>query len=178
MRLISLILVLLPLFTIGQDSIISYSKIVEVPGVAKAELFTRARQWLNQTFVSSKEVLEIADKETGELSGKAYGKMMVTYKMMGTRSYESDCRMFINIFVKDGKYKYEMSNFETNVANTEKGRLSRLTSATSCPDKWDMTSQKKMDEIWASAKDGAISMSKDLGKSLEAAMAKTVTTDF
>src|SRR6266542_1007820 len=93
------------------DTLITYSEIVNVDSTTKDQLFQNARQWYNEIFVSSKEVLQIVDKETGELSGKGLLKSYYDYRVMGKRKYDCYYKFSIDIKVKDGKYKYTFSNF-------------------------------------------------------------------
>ena len=60
---------------------IEFVQIVDVPDTDKNELFVRANQWLNKTFVSSKEVRQYSDKEAGEVNGN--GNIQLITKMMG-----------------------------------------------------------------------------------------------
>ncbi|NLH46839.1 MAG: DUF4468 domain-containing protein, partial [Acholeplasmataceae bacterium] len=68
MRLILILLIVFPLYTFSQEPV-NYSEAIEVPNVEKNELFLRGREWFNDNFKSSKDVLQVIDKETGELSG-------------------------------------------------------------------------------------------------------------
>jgi hypothetical protein len=91
------------------NSRVKYTEIIEVEGgVKKEKLFEAIRKWFSDTYVSSKAVLEISDKETGELSGK--GSMTVFYKMPIVVGRDVNITYSISVWVKDGKYKYEIKN--------------------------------------------------------------------
>ena len=88
---------------------VKYSEVIEVnPDVKKEKLFEAVRKWFSETYVSSKAVLEISDKETGEISGK--GAMTVFYKMPIVVGRDVNITYSISVWVKDGKYKYEIKN--------------------------------------------------------------------
>lgn len=98
---------------------LTFSEAIEVSGINKDELFIRGREWFNENFKSSKDVLQIADKESGELVGR--GAMEVNYlykywipvgfkKVPKERNILTDVSFQMNIWVKDGKFKYEMTN--------------------------------------------------------------------
>ncbi len=80
--------------------------------VNKTELFNRARQWFSSTFKSEKDVISISDKESGEISGNA----VVEYKSgrfyFGVVCVNGYVNFKINVFVKDGRYKYVFHSFD------------------------------------------------------------------
>lgn len=112
-----LLLLLLPLFSVAQsDSLLSYSGVVHADGVSKEQLFTRARSWLVNYFKDNRDVLQVQDKESGELIGKGsvvrsvpVKTLFVTTPMPATTSFR------ISVWVKEGKYKYEIGD----INNTE-----------------------------------------------------------
>ena len=110
MKSILILLIAFPFIAFSQDPL-TFSEVIEVPGVDKNELFVRGREWFNENFKSSKDVLQISDKETGELSGK--GVMNVTYifRYLGERKTPTDVNFQMSVWVKDGRYKYEITNF-------------------------------------------------------------------
>ena len=58
----------------NKDGKINYSEVVNVDSVKKEELYNRAKHWLVETFNSAKDVIQIDDKENGEIVGKGYFK--------------------------------------------------------------------------------------------------------
>jgi len=111
MKRIIIILLLAAPFSVYSQEPLSYSEVIEVSGVDKNELFIRGREWFNENFKSSKDVLQIMDKETGELAGKAYMVVDCTFKLMVVRTVPAGVYFQVNLWIKDGKYKYEISNF-------------------------------------------------------------------
>lgn len=78
--------------------------------ITKEELFKRARMWFAESFKSSKDVLQISDKESGELVGKP----MFTYYSQyftGSGATKGKVSYTVKVFVKQGRYKYEIGDF-------------------------------------------------------------------
>lgn len=92
-----------------QTKKIVFTEIIKVDSVSKDELYSRAREWFARTFVSSKNVLEMDDRQAGKLigngakSGFYYGLLMTPVDY--TLTYE------ISVYIKDGRYKYEIADF-------------------------------------------------------------------
>ena len=112
----------LPLFPI--DSItnkITYSEIIYLDNSSnKQDLFLRAREWFAKTFNSSNNVIQMQDKEDGILIGK--GSMEVFLKALGMTSGGNYFNFTISMHFKDGRYKYEITDFTysnaSNLKNT------------------------------------------------------------
>lgn len=49
---------------------LEYSAVHQINGLSKDELFTKTQSWFAVTFVDSKSVLELQDKENGRIIGK------------------------------------------------------------------------------------------------------------
>lgn len=113
MKLITLLVIIFPVVCFAQtDSIVYYSAVVKVDSAKKEDLFIRARQWFNASFKDARNVIRVADKETGEILSKGIVQSYHWYRSLGTESkipisYHAD----ICIYVKDGRYKYEFKNF-------------------------------------------------------------------
>lgn len=91
---------------------LTYSEVVEVSdSTTRGELFLRGREWFAETFKSSKEVLQINDKESGELVGKGIFNITYIVNYWGLHDQKADVDFTLSLWVKDGRYKYEMSNF-------------------------------------------------------------------
>ena len=89
---------------------ITYSDIVYVDSlVKKQELFLRAREWFAKTYKSSTNVIQMEDKESGEIIGKAL--MKVYHKALGTYYPSGHINYTISIYLKEGKYRYEITHF-------------------------------------------------------------------
>lgn len=155
-----------------------FTDVVHVDSVPKDELFMRARQWFSNSFNDSKSVLEISDKESGELQGKGNIKMI-----LGNRA-DGIMRFSVSIHLKDGKYRYSFFNFihEGNLQGLSTPKpwhadLGLLTNDEKCPacnenggglGLWPGVCQ----ESWVSAKKITKSTMNSIINSLKSDMAK------
>ncbi len=78
----------------------STSKVVDIEGKSKDELYIKANNWMVETFNNAKSVIQFSDKENGIIMGK-YN--MATIYTTTTDSH--DVISIIKIEVKDGKAK-------------------------------------------------------------------------
>lgn len=106
----SIIVLIFSIFCFSQE--LKYEEVVPVDTtVTKQELYNRARSWFADSFKSEKDVMSIDDKEQGEISGNG----AIKYDNPGFY-FAADCTrgyiMFkINVYVKDGRYKYNLHSF-------------------------------------------------------------------
>lgn len=78
----------------------SYSETVYVDSLTKHELFSTAIEWFAKTYNTSPNVIVMADKKSGEITGIECPSGYINYTM--------------SIYVKDGSYKYEITDFHHN----------------------------------------------------------------
>ncbi len=90
-----------------------YTQVVDVEKASSLQLYNRAKLFLQKTFISDTPVIVVDDKESGFLSGK--GKLIsdlsLGYALL-TGETQMRYEMIIEIRVKDGRYRYEISNIE------------------------------------------------------------------
>lgn len=91
------------------DSQVVYTNIITVDGVSKDELYKRARLFIVKNYKSANAVIQLDDKESGHIIGK--GVLTVVTDggdLLGAS--ETKVNHTISIMVKDGRYKYEVSD--------------------------------------------------------------------
>lgn len=105
----------LPLFAASQnilpekDGVIIYSNVVTIDStINKNELFTRAKAWFVATYNSAKSVIQMEDKDAGIIIGK--GVFDVQSGGSGLGLFIVPVRHTVSIYLKDGKYKYEIKD--------------------------------------------------------------------
>ncbi len=84
--------------------LVTFTGVVHVDStLSKAELYSRAREWFARTYNDADKVLSMDDRESGKLLGDAFQHIKI---------YSSFKKMYyqIGVFVKDGRYKYEITN--------------------------------------------------------------------
>ena len=97
-----------PNFPLGANYEIFYSKVVNVDSVSKELLYSKAKHWLKSYFNSYSEIVHIEDELNGiiqikpkiEVYSNISGKIKIGYVMCSFK-----------VQVKDGRYKYEMTDF-------------------------------------------------------------------
>jgi hypothetical protein len=122
-----------------QTKLITYQGVVEVPGVSKADLYTRAHGWVATAYRSANTVIQMQDKEAGQLVVK--GLTRVTLRSLGLNADAGAVRHTLTIYVKDGRYKYVLTDLTHDGAGVpniyaagplerEEGKIYSLGSAT------------------------------------------------
>ncbi|WP_212005781.1 DUF4468 domain-containing protein [Chitinophaga sp. HK235] len=163
------------------DTAITYSRINPVENTSKDELYSRAHAWFNATFKNAKDVLQITDRESGHLAGKGIGIMSFNQKAaLGVKQTVTTMLKFnIDVWVKDGKYKYVITSIDATDQSAAKYHYGILTSSDQMPIKMSFVGQKKGDEFWARLKNETESYMDDFAKTLEVSMQKSASgTDF
>ncbi len=130
MKLLFMILAFLPILSIAQknkkdksksdasvqkesimplvDSQVVYTEVIKIDSVNKDELYNRAKRFFVSTYKSANDVIQLDDKENGQIIGK--GIIVVNYNM-GIAGYQkTNVYHTITITAKDGRYKYEIKD--------------------------------------------------------------------
>jgi hypothetical protein len=86
-----------------KDGVVTYTNVIQVDGANKEELYSRAKKWFVTTFKSANDVIQLDDKENGEIVGK--GNFNITYYARNPIINHT-----ITISVKDGRFKYTITD--------------------------------------------------------------------
>lgn len=90
---------------------ITYTEVVQVDsGTTKSELYNRVMAWINKVYKSPKSVIHTNDKESGEVTLKA----LFDFPQGGFGpggSFNGVIKYSMSVYLKDGRYKYEITNF-------------------------------------------------------------------
>ena len=78
---------------------ITYEEVVEVSGRTQGQLYSTAREWYVNRFNSAEAVLQMEDKESGKLLGKAFSYIY------DNKIGKWKLRYAIKVYLKDGRYK-------------------------------------------------------------------------
>lgn len=90
---------------------IVYTEVIEMPNMTKDILYSRAYEWFAKTFNSAQNVIQMQDKENGKIVGKgSFGDINITANL-GLVTIEGKVNFTISVYLKDGKYKYEITDF-------------------------------------------------------------------
>lgn len=109
MKSIALLFLLIPSLLFSQKPI-EYTEVVTVSAATKDQLYLAARKWVAENFRSSNDVVQMNDKEAGEIVGKGnfkYIPKIYTYSDAVKGRIEFD----FQISVKEGRYRYSFHDF-------------------------------------------------------------------
>ena len=124
-RLLFTVLLIVGFTSAQAQTPVSYSEVVQVEGVSKEDLYQRAREWFTDTFRSSNDVIQLDDKENGQIVGKA----IFTYRQLFGEVLGIDCliNFKISVFCKEGRYKYDLTDFSHSCKWIELGTNGKWT---------------------------------------------------
>lgn len=92
-----------------KDGKVTYVDVVQVDSISKDELYKRTKRWFIDTYKSAKDVIQLDDKENGEVIGKGFFE---TYWQITFYSGQNiNVWQTIKVQVKDGRYRYEITDF-------------------------------------------------------------------
>jgi len=166
--------------SIGQDTIqpLSFSEVVKVDSsLTKDQLFASARTWFNEEFKSFKDVNQITDKETGEITikGIIYTRYLVDGFGSPHAEWPCNTKCQISVLVKDGRYKYEFSNFRDECLQNELATLGLLTTSSERLSKGYM--HKVINGQWVELKGKVETIVHEMIERLKVAMTKSQKKD-
>lgn len=87
-----------------ESHLVDYSGVVEVAGTTQDQLYTRAFDWIAKTHTATASTA-LQDKDKGRITVQG-----TTHPHYRGNEFGSVTHTF-NIYVKDGKYKYDFTNF-------------------------------------------------------------------
>lgn len=90
---------------------ITYTEVVDVPGLKKEDLYNRAKAWYVTSTGTTKLALELEDKETGKLLGKVNNPIKINNPPLNNKFEVGSIIYTITVIVKDDKYKYVFTDF-------------------------------------------------------------------
>jgi Domain of unknown function (DUF4468) with TBP-like fold len=159
-----------------QDTAITFSEVVNAKGVSQADLYIRARDWLNYNTVG----LRIQDGRNGELSARGTVIGTATFRFLGSHRLPASFAFIINVWVKDGRYEYQVTNvYNTTINGTAvNGVLGELFTTTQWPVDLPGYGHNKTNEAYQTAKDSFRSIEVVMVSSLKAAMTQPSTPNF
>lgn len=119
---VSVIITLLIKFSIGQDSLLTYSKILKVDSISKNEIFDKTLIWCSKSFTDSKSAINVKERDGGIIGGKAYYQSL--YKV--PKKKDSTMGVIFNnyyfdwlIEIKEGKLRFSATNILLKELNND-----------------------------------------------------------
>jgi hypothetical protein len=99
---------------LDENSYPVYSKVVEVEGINKDELWQRVNDYFIYTYRSGKDVIQFQDKENGQIIGRG---LFDTRVRSGLGLYDYDCWHILKVEVRDEKIRITVSLIEYDYSN-------------------------------------------------------------
>ena len=91
--------------------LVTYSEVVQVPGVTQLELYSRGKVWIAETFKSARSVIQIDEKDTGTLVGKGWQHINVKVLAIPLPAVQ-ELWYTVKLEAKDGRFRYTISQFQ------------------------------------------------------------------
>lgn len=101
------------LSTQGQSTQLTYSRVLIVDSASKLELFDKAMVWCSKSFNESKSAINVKDKESGLIAGKA---LLSSYYKIPRKKDSILSSVYSNYFfdwlieIKEAKLRFSISN--------------------------------------------------------------------
>jgi hypothetical protein len=174
-KTLTVLIIALPIVAFSQvrDSVVSYWEVVQAQAKTKDQLFLASRKWVTNSFNNAKEVTQTSDKESGEIFCKGIIKSYYKFKMLGKeRLAEISYYFSLQIIAKEGRYKYEFTDFKVteNPNNIFENEL--LMSSNERPIATPGLTKEKADKAWISMREQLAITVNDYARDLKAAIEK------
>lgn len=123
MKKLILLFLIIPSVTFGQNTtdsifplkegVVNYTEVVKIDSTTKNELYINAKKWIANNYKSANDVIQLDDKEAGEIIAKGYFEMKFVKSGLMMEYVYIKIYHTIKITMKDGKYKYEVTDFKS-----------------------------------------------------------------
>ncbi len=111
-HLLILFITVLAIQTAYAQTPITYTNVIEVKGASKDVLYSRAMEWIASIFNNPDKVIKLKDSENGKIILNAIATYSPSkFGYGGTERAKGFVDYTINIFFKDGRFKYEIKDF-------------------------------------------------------------------
>lgn len=97
-----------PNFPKSETGEILFTEVVKIDSTSKSELFLKAKEFLTKSFVSYKNIVQIDDESNGIILIKP---IFDVYSYITSKTKIGHIKYTFKIQFKDGRYKYEMTDF-------------------------------------------------------------------
>lgn len=153
-----------------QTQLITYQGVVLVPGATQAELFARAQAWVARAYPLHNAEIERQDPAAGQLAlrGTRLVALRTSYDHVARPSCAGVVTHQLTIYVKDGRYKFIL----TNLRHDARGTPNLRSGGPLEPDKANLSGYAGLGsgKPWADLKQAATRDIRGLLASLQAAL--------
>lgn len=99
-----------------ESGIVVYTGVVSAEGLSKKELYDKAKFWIVSTLKSGDNMVELGGDNSDQIVGT--GNLVMEDLPSGYSKNDKIKNLSLNfkfiVFIRDGRYKYELSNFLLN----------------------------------------------------------------
>lgn len=99
------------------SKLINYTEVVPVKGVSAGVLYKRALTWFNTFYKNPTDVIRENDSTKGTISGKSRFKIFNAPDKSGLRTDAGLIMYTINVSVREGRFKYEITELNQKAAS-------------------------------------------------------------
>lgn len=167
----------LPLLLCAQTPI-AFEEVVKIDeSTSKETLYNRGLHWVVVVFQNPKKVIQLKDKEEGQIVCKGSFDYKQKKAMWGAGNNTKGVIEFtVKLFFKEGRYKYVITDF-THVSNSGVYDFGIITDAAEYPNKMTMTSKAWRKWIWNDLKEQVELKTPVIVESLRSEMVKKVGSE-
>lgn len=173
----ALIFAILNLSVSGQGHPVSYTEVVELENISADVLFKRAKVWFATAYNSANDVIQLDDDDTNQIIGKATMQYNPTI-LYASKQTGGRINYTIKVFVKEGRYKYIITDFIHDPQGYNKIGMGLITTEDECPNPAPL-GKKGYNKIWKDVKnqieDNTSLLISDLKKGM---MQETISDDW
>lgn len=92
-----------------KDGKVNYNDVVLVDSCSKDRLYLKAKHWFIDSYRSAKDVIQLDDKENGELIGKGFFETY--WQILFYAGQQINVWYTVKIQMKENKFRYEITDF-------------------------------------------------------------------
>jgi hypothetical protein len=156
-----------------------YSDVIELENVSQDDLYNRGKIWFANTYVSANDVIQLDDKSSGLIIGKGVYRYDPKVFNANARTV-GVIRYTVKLFFKDGRYKYEIGNFNhesTSVSSYGGIDFGLITNETECSSPKRGMGSSWNNKVWNDIKSQIDDNVKLLISSIKDGMTKTIESN-
>lgn len=99
----------------ADTKLVTYTEVVNMPGLSKKELYKRAEKWFRKYYKNPADVIKENDSLNTTIAG--VHRFKITREVKGVKNDAGLVQYSIKVMCKDGKYKYEVSRINWKQAS-------------------------------------------------------------
>ncbi len=147
---------------IAQENL-TFTKVIQTDSISSTDLFIKVNDWFATVYNTANKVIQMADKDAGIIIGN--GAFIYSYGKFGFSCYDGFIEYTIKVYVKDNRFKVEMTNFNHTVDINHGCPLGLITTA----EVYTTTgiSKNYHNKVWNDIKVKAEAYSNEIFKALE-----------